>query len=167
MCHFRLAKRSKTGYNQEQERNKIGKIGKMTKSLEELLKKKLEKPASKKLYFQTNQAMIFKLLDAGATHAEILEAIEKDGVKMSLRYFSGLVSSAQAPATAPSVPQNTTGGKPANETKGDAKTISPEKAAYIAECEAIQNDKTINSKQRRELLVQAEERYSKTHTLRG
>lgn len=140
----------------------------MTKSLEELLKKKLEKPASKKLYFQTNQAMIFKLLDAGATHAEILEAIEKDGVKMSLRYFSGLVSSAQAPATAPapSVPKNTTGGKPVNETKGD-KTISPEKAAYIAECEAIQNDKTINSKQRRELLVQAEERYSKTHTLRG
>lgn len=136
----------------------------MTKSLEELLKKKLEKPASKKLYFQTNQAMIFKLLDAGATHAEILEAIEKDGVKMSLRYFSGLVSSAQAPATAPapSVPQNTTGGKPANETKGDAKTISTEKQEYIATLEEIKNRNDLSSKERRALMKEAEEKFSNT-----
>lgn len=62
--------------------------------LQELLKKKLAEPTTKRQYFRNNQKTVIKLLDAGATHAEILQAFELDGVTMSARYFSRLLNDA-------------------------------------------------------------------------
>lgn len=62
--------------------------------LQELLKKKRAEPTTKRQYFRNNQKTVIELLDAGATHAEILQAFELDGVTMSARYFSRLLNDA-------------------------------------------------------------------------
>lgn len=62
--------------------------------LQELLKKKLAEPTTKRQYFRNNQKTVIELLNAGATHAEILQAFELDGVTMSARYFSRLLNDA-------------------------------------------------------------------------
>lgn len=62
--------------------------------LQELLKKKLAEPTTKRQYFRNNLKTVIELLDAGATHAEILQAFELDGVTMSARYFSRLLNDA-------------------------------------------------------------------------
>lgn len=136
----------------------------------------------KKAYFLERVDLILELVDDyGYSYKEIIEAIKKDGVELNYVVFRRWMAEEkerrklEQPATVSAQPV-----KPASPVKPDVKQpaqprkaktsvpdMTPEKAAYIAECEAIQNDKTINSKQRRELLVQAEERYSKTHTLRG
>lgn len=141
----------------------------MTKSLEELLEKKQAAPASKRLYFQKNKALIFQLIESGATHAEILEAIEKDGVKMSLRYFSRLLNESENESKQPKSNDFKDAAKidkkPDLKNK-DKKEITPEKALYIAEVEAIQNDSTLTLKQKRDQMMDAELRFSKSLRLR-
>jgi hypothetical protein len=140
----------------------------MSNSLSELLRKKQAEPASKKLYFQNNQKLIFELLDAGATYAEVLEAARADGVSMSLRYFTHLVSatkpsSARAVArSAQSIERSTTSlVQVAAAHKPQGKEISPKRAALIAEIERIKS-LNISSMERRAMMNKATDDYSKT-----
>lgn len=140
----------------------------MSNSLSELLRKKQAEPASKKLYFQNNQKLIFELLDAGATYAEVLAAAKADGVSMSLRYFTHLVSATKpcsdraVARPAQSIEQSTTSlAQVAAAHKPQGKEISPGKAALIAEIERIKS-LNISSMERRAMITKATDDYSKT-----
>lgn len=139
----------------------------MAYSLEKLLEKKLTKDAasSKKTYFRRNQKLIFQLLDAGATYAEVLGAFEEDGVKMSLRYFTQLVGAERPKAGAIAVSGGRPTGPPIAEKSATSAATkegwSPEKVAYAAELERIKS-LNINSKERRAMMMKAAEDFSKT-----
>lgn len=140
----------------------------MINSLSELLRKKQAEPASKKLYFQNNQKLIFELLDAGATYAEVLEAAKADGVSISLRYFTHLVS-ATKPGSARSVVKPaqsiarsiTSSVQVAAAKNPQREEISPKKAALIAEIERIKS-LNISSMEKRAMIINVTEDYSKT-----
>lgn len=66
----------------------------MTNPLQELLKKQQErkvKEPSKRDYFEQNLDMILQLVAADTLRDDIIKAIERDGVKMSKRYFAKLL----------------------------------------------------------------------------
>ncbi len=103
--------------------------------LQELLKKKRAEPTTKRQYFRNNQKTVIELLDAGATHAEILQAFELDGVTMSARYFSRLLNDAS--------PKERPESKPVG--KGAQVELEPKEAKTDSDLETVNgiyNDKS-------------------------
>lgn len=138
----------------------------MTNPLENLLKRKQAAPPSKRHYFQRNQSLIFRLLEAGATHAEILEAFEQDGVKMSGRYFSRLLNESK--------PENSSLKNATQEKESFkspvAKNDNPANADHVAKkelkqtYEKIKNRNDITDKEKRELMAQAAKEYASNNS---
>lgn len=101
--------------------------------LQELLKKKLAEPTTKRQYFRNNQKTVIELLDAGATHAEILQAFELDGVTMSARYFSRLLNDASPKLSTTSVKTEATKAlSPALKQQETPRTGLPTREQYLA-----------------------------------
>lgn len=123
--------------------------------LQELLKKKLAEPTTKRQYFRNNQKTVIELLDAGATHAEILQAFELDGVTMSARYFSRLLNDASPKERLESKPMGK-GAQVVLEPK-EAKTdssLSPLEQSIKNEVDAIKAS-DMSPNQKREALAKA------------
>ena len=128
--------------------------------LQELLKKKLAEPTTKRQYFRNNQKTVIELLDAGATHAEILQAFELDGVTMSARYFSRLLNDA-SPKERPAKPVESKshraglGASPEPKKTNAVSGLSPEKQAVKDELDRIRDDNSLTLAQKREAAAKA------------
>ena len=122
--------------------------------LQELLKKKLAEPTTKRQYFRNNQKTVIELLDAGATHAEILQAFELDGVTMSARYFSRLLNDA-SPKERPESKPVGKGAQVVPEPKEKADSgLSPLEQSIKKEVDAIKAS-DMSPSQKREALAKA------------
>ena len=122
--------------------------------LQELLKKKRAEPTTKRQYFRNNQKTVIELLDAGATHAEILQAFELDGVTMSARYFSRLLNDA-SPKERPESKPVGKGAQVVPEPKEKADSgLSPLEQSIKKEVDAIKAS-DMSPSQKREALAKA------------
>ena len=122
--------------------------------LQELLKKKRAEPTTKRQYFRNNQKTVIELLDAGATHAEILQAFELDGVTMSARYFSRLLNDA-SPKERPESKPVSKGAQVVPEPKEKADFgLSPLEQSIKKEVDAIKAS-DMSPSQKREALAKA------------